>query len=207
MPFPDVDTQVSKLSDLLTDALTPHKGQNVQVGTLIDALHERGFGILLILFSLPLCIPVPKPPPVDTILGLPLFYLCWQMIVGQDTPSLPAKLRAKTLSGDLLSKVMDKGGPYVRKFETLFKPRTLGFSEESLSKICGIFGMILTCSVMIPFPFSNTMPSICMIVMAMGLMSRDTVAALAAGTFGTLWIAMLTYLAVSGAAFFSQVLI
>ena len=188
-----------RLSVLFDTVLNQFAGQKPRVGTIVEALHERGFGVLLILFSLPLCIPVPKPPPVDTILGIPLFYLCLQMIQGRDVPKLPKKVLDYEISADLLITAFTRGRKWLERFERLFRPRmTSVFSDHTLSRICGVLGMGLTCSVMVPFPFSNTVPSLCMVVMATGIINRDGVAALAAGIFGTLWVITLAVLAAVG---------
>ncbi|MBU6234339.1 MAG: exopolysaccharide biosynthesis protein [Alphaproteobacteria bacterium] len=187
-----------KLSHLFEKVLTPFAGKNTKVGNIVNALHERGFGVLLVLFTLPLSIPIPKIPPLDTILGIPLFYLCLQMILGRDTPRLPQKVLDYEISGDFLIKAFGKGKPWIEKFERLFKPRlTDKFSDHALSLICGSLGMLMTCSVLLPFPFSNTVPSICMLVMAMGIVCRDGLAALIAGLLGTTWVIGLTVVAFS----------
>lgn len=189
----------ASLSALFDTVLRRYQGQNVAVGDLVHALHERGFGVLLILFSLPLCIPIPKPPPIDTILGIPLFYLCLQMLMGRDTPTLPQKILAKKLPVDMLLKAFEKGRKYLEWFERLFRPRLTGvLSDHALSRICGGLGIGLTCSVLVPFPMSNTIPSICMVVMATGIIARDGLAALAGGIFGTLWVLFLILLVALG---------
>ena len=71
-PHPHHTDDNRSLSALFDGVLSRHEGQTVRISTLLESLHERGFGVLLILFSLPLCIPVPKPPPVDTIGSRPI---------------------------------------------------------------------------------------------------------------------------------------
>lgn len=198
-PHPHNPLDDVRLSQLFSSVLDRYEGQTVTVGTLVEALHERGFGVLLILFSLPLCIPIPKPPPLDTILGLPLFYLSLQMILGRDRPALPQKILNKPLPVDILIKAFRKSRTWMERFEKLFRPRlTRTLPEHRLARICGCLGMGLTCSVLVPFPLSNTVPSLCMVVMATGLISRDGVAAIAAGIFGTAWVVMLAVLAALG---------
>lgn len=194
-----------RLSALFDTVLRRYAGQTVPVRTLVEALHERGFGVLLILFSIPLCIPIPKPPPIDTILGIPLFYLCFQMIMGYDRPTLPQRVLNKTLSVDFLIRAFDRAKPYFEKFEMLFQPRmTQVFSDHMLSRICGVLGMLLTCSVLIPFPLSNTIPSLCMVVMATGIVARDALAAFAGGILGTAWVIFLIVLVAMGVQIFSN---
>ncbi len=199
-PRPPMDDMA--LSVLFDVVLRRHAGQSVPIGSLVESLHERGFGVLLILFSVPLCIPIPKPPPVDTILGIPLFYLCLQMILGRSRPSLPQKVLERKIDVDLLIRAFDKGRKYLERFEKLFRPRmTEALSDSALSRICGVLGMGLTASVLVPFPFSNTVPSLCMVVMAMGIMARDGFAALLGGIFGTLWVLGLIGLVAFGVQF------
>jgi hypothetical protein len=133
-------------------------------------------------------------------LGIPLFYLCLQMILGRDRPRLPRKIMGKTLPADMLIRAFERGRTWLERIERLFHPRLTGMlSDHALSCICGILGMGLTASVLVPFPMSNTVPSICMVVMAMGIMARDGLAALGAGIIGVLWVAALVLLVIFGA--------
>jgi len=201
IPHPHHSDDNRNLSALFDGVLSRHEGQTVRIATLLDALHERGFGVLLILFSLPLCIPVPKPPPVDTILGIPLFYLCLQMIMGRDTPFLPKSVTQRTISADLLLTAFRRGRKWLEKFERLFHPRLTHIHEKKMARVCGCIGMVSTCSVLVPFPFSNTVPSLCMVVMATGLAMRDNLAALVGGILGALWVIMLTCVVIFGATY------
>lgn len=188
-----------KLSLLFHTVLSQLPGPTVRVGQLVEAFHERGFGVLLILFSLPMCIPIPKPPPIDTILGVPLFYLCLQMILGRDTPRLPKKILDYEVPVDLMVRAFARGCPKLERFESMFRPRlTHILSDNTLSRICGVLGMGLTASVLVPFPLSNTVPSLCMVTMAMGILSRDALAAIAAGLAGVAWVIGLATITVLG---------
>ncbi|MFP3027037.1 MAG: exopolysaccharide biosynthesis protein, partial [Wolbachia sp.] len=68
-------TKSDKLaSDILKEVADTNNNDSDKV-TLFDiktALHERGFGILIIIFSLPLSVPIPVPPGYTTILSIPL---------------------------------------------------------------------------------------------------------------------------------------
>ncbi len=60
------------VSDILKEVADINTNNSNKV-TLFDikiALQERGFGILIIIFSLPLSIPIPVPPSYTTILSL-----------------------------------------------------------------------------------------------------------------------------------------
>jgi hypothetical protein len=114
------------------------------------------------------------------------------MMAGRDRPSLPQKILDKTLSGDFMIRAFTKARRPLEKIERLFRPRlTHILSDHALSRLCGGLGIGLTCSVLIPVPLSNTVPSLCMVIMATGIMARDGVAAIAAGVLGIGWVVML----------------
>lgn len=188
-----------RLSTTFHDVLQRYAGQTVEVGTLVRALEGRGFGVLLILFTLPLAIPLPKPPPLDTVLGLPLLYLCIQMIRGNTTPHLPPQIMQRKVPVDFLIKAFSHGRGWLEKLESKFSPRLQGMDDTQALRICGVLGLISTASVVVPFPFSNTIPSISMMVMAIALMMRDKLAAIIAALCGVAWVGLLVIAFLFGA--------
>lgn len=190
-----------KLSQLFDTVLRPYEGQNVEIGTLINAFDGRGFGVLLILFALPLAIPIPTPPPIDTILGLPLLYLFIQMIMGRNTPHLPKRVLRRRISVDFLLKAFERGRGWLQRLECLFHPRMNCFGDKTALRICGVLGLICTISVLVPFPLSNTVPAIGMMLMGAGLIMQDKLAAFIGGLGGVLWVLMLVMAAIFGASY------
>ncbi|EAL59467.1 exopolysaccharide synthesis protein ExoD-related protein [Wolbachia endosymbiont of Drosophila ananassae] len=85
-------TKSDKLaSDILKEVADTNNNDSDKV-TLFDiktALHERGFGILIIIFSLPLSVPIPVPPGYTTILSIPLILFSLQLLFGFDSLGCP----------------------------------------------------------------------------------------------------------------------
>ena len=72
-----------KMSEQL-NSLVQGRKENEEI-SLFDVnhfLHEKGFALLLILFSFPMAIPLPYPPGFTTILGLPLIFYGMQINFG-----------------------------------------------------------------------------------------------------------------------------
>ena len=65
--------------------------EQVSFGDMVDALGERGFGLLLILLALPNCIPFPGVPGVSFVTGMAIFYIAIQLILARDEPALPSR--------------------------------------------------------------------------------------------------------------------
>jgi len=64
----------SSTSEFLRNVVRANKSDRITIDELKTTMHERGFGILLIAFSLPLAVPLPYIPGVTTILAIPLFF-------------------------------------------------------------------------------------------------------------------------------------
>ena len=77
-------------SDFLAVVVVENRNEAMTVGEIKNALHERGFGILMAIAAFPICIPLPVPPGYTTIFSIPLFIFSIQMVLGMQAPWLPA---------------------------------------------------------------------------------------------------------------------
>ncbi len=144
--------------------------------TLFDiktALHERGFSILIIIFSFPLSIPIPVPPGYTTILSIPLILFSLQLLFGFDAPWMPNWLERKSFQRSTLALVVEKTYPVLKKIEKLMKPRISFIFYGPGEKILAL--IMLLCSVLIalPLPFTHFLPAISTTLIALGIMSKD----------------------------------
>ncbi|WP_237398558.1 exopolysaccharide biosynthesis protein [Wolbachia endosymbiont of Diaphorina citri] len=144
--------------------------------TLFDiktALHERGFGILIIIFSLPLSVPILVPPGYTTILSIPLILFSLQLLFGFDSPWMPNWLERKSFQRSTLALVVEKTSPILKKIEKFMKPRMsfifLGPGEKILAF------MMLLCAIIIalPLPFTHFLPAIGITLISLGIMGKD----------------------------------
>jgi hypothetical protein len=165
-------------SEVLEDAAKQYKASEqadrVSIGELMEVLHERGFGILLVIFVLPNCIPIPAPGLVS-LTALPLLFLSGQMLWGADHPWLPSWINGKTIKRSLLATVVSKASPVMRKIEKLLRQRASFASSETGEKIVGGFCLLFSLCILIPLPWTNFIPGYGILVMALGLLSRDGV--------------------------------
>ena len=168
------------------------------LGHLIDVLHERGFGILIFLFALPMAIPLPVPPGVNLLFSVPLLFLTFQQIYGAKKPWLPQKIRQKPLNKDKMDKMLAASESWIDRLSYFIKPR-LGFMTQKLfSHAIGIFGFLFALCVSIPIPMTNTVPSFAILLMALGILMRDGLAILGGMIIGSIWIALLATLGITG---------
>ena len=184
-------TQIRSLSKLLTDLQSAfERKDNVSVGDILDGFHERGFGFFLFLFALPAALPLPAVG-YGTVLAFPLLFLSAQQAVGRRTIWFPEKVKAKTIKASHFIGTIEKAVPWMKRLEILVRPR-LGFMTQGLaSNIVGLCAFIMACSVLLPVPLTNTVPSLGIALMSIGLMMRDGLAVLAGALIGVIWISAL----------------
>ncbi|MFL3876411.1 exopolysaccharide biosynthesis protein [Wolbachia endosymbiont of Trichogramma kaykai] len=169
-------TEDKKLaSDILKEVADTNNNDNDKV-TLFDiktALHERGFGILIIIFSLPLSVPIPVPPGYTTILSIPLILFSLQLLFGFDSPWMPNWLERKSFQRSTLALVVEKTSPTLKKIEKFMKPRMSFIFRGPGEKILAFMMLLCALSIAIPLPLTNFIPAIGTTLISLGIMSKD----------------------------------
>lgn len=162
-------------SDILKEVADTNNANSDKV-TLFDiktALHERGFGILIIIFSLPLSVPIPVPPGYTTILSMPLILFSLQLLFGFDSPWMPHWLERKSFQRSTLALVVEKTSPALRKIEKFMKPRMSFIFCGPGEKILAFIMLLCALSIAIPLPLTNFIPAIGTTLISLGIMSKD----------------------------------
>ncbi len=183
---------MKRLSDILTSIETECRGETVGIDDLLEAFHERGFGFFLFVFSLPAALPLPAFG-VGTVLGLPLVFLSAQQAVGRHTIWFPQSFRRKRLKQSTVLRMIEGAHPWTERVERLMKPRLEWVTQGAFSRLIGLFGFIMALCVCIPLPLTNTVPSLGIALMAVGVLMRDGLAVLAGALIGMIWVSILGF--------------
>jgi hypothetical protein len=165
----NLDNQCSVKLQLIRDI----KAEKLSLFEIINKLEDAGFAFLMIMFCAPMLIPTPGMPGISQSFGAVLAILSWQIIVGRKTVWMPEFLGKKQLSKKTLDFVIDKIMPYIIKIERILKPRITWLAGDSGRVLFGIIGLICVIPIVLPFPFSNTLPAFAICFMALGLLERD----------------------------------
>jgi len=166
-------TPPARTSDILQRSLGDGAGDRISIGELTDRLGERAFGILILLFALPNCIP--GPPGVSSITGLPIIIFAIQIMAGSTRPWLPEFLRRRSfLRRDLLG-IVTKADPHIRRLERLLRPRADWVFSTVGRRVMGVILLIVAVVLFLPIPLGGIFPAISIAVVALSLMERDGV--------------------------------
>ncbi|MDH5552631.1 MAG: exopolysaccharide biosynthesis protein [Nitrosomonas sp.] len=183
-----MDNHERPTSEYLALVVAEHKNETMTVGELKHSLHQRGFGILMAIAALPLCLPVPVPPGYTTFFSIPLFIFSIQMILGMSAPWLPAWLEKKEIKRVNLKKLIEKANPWLRKIEIHLRPRMTNISVQTWEKLIGIFSFVFALSIALPIPMTNFPPGWGILIMSLGLLSKDGLTIIIGMIVGTIGV-------------------
>ena len=144
--------------------------------TLADILQlagERTFGFLFVLLSIPSALPVPAPG-YSIPFGIAMFLLAVQLVIGRKQLWMPKGWYKHSFSTDTVRGILKKGIPWLRRIELVSRPR-MSYVCASLPGrvIIGSAIALMSISMMIPIPGTNTLPAIGIFVTGFGLLDDD----------------------------------
>jgi len=168
----------------------------LSVDALIELFGANGLLLLTALLTLVFLIPV-SIPGVSTVFGACILLIALSRVFRRPL-WLPARLRVRRVSADALRPALERGLVWVRRMERISRPGRLGRLLDSRAmELCNNLALVLgAVLLMAPFgliPFSNTLPALALLLLAIGLIQRDGVA-VALGHLGNL--ATIAYFAV-----------
>lgn len=174
----------------------------VTLGWMLEQLHERAFGVFLLVLALPCSIPFLYGVP--QVVALPMLFVAGQMAIGRRFPWLPERLTSRRVKAESLADLVRRGRPYIGFFERLSRPRLIFVTRRPFEQIVGLFLFFFSCSILLPLPSTNTVPGIAVAVASLGLLQRDGLLTLLGIVIGTAWIALLLLAAFFGLAAVSE---
>ncbi|MEL7097730.1 MAG: exopolysaccharide biosynthesis protein [Pseudomonadota bacterium] len=176
-----------RLALLAADAGT----EDVSLAWILNQLHERAFGLFLLILALPCCIPFLYGVP--QVIALPLMFVAVQMLLGLRVPWLPERLGARTIAAQSLETLSSRAGPWLRRIELFTRPRLVALTRTPLDRVVGAALVLFSASILVPLPLTNTVPGFAIVLVAMALLQRDGVLVLLGVALGTAWIASLIF--------------
>ena len=176
--------------DRLSDQLEALLGEDhVTIGSLTDVRDERSVAVVLMVVMLPSALPIPTGG-VTHVLEVFAALVALQMVVGRHELWLPRRLARKELGATFTDKAAPKLLRFIRWFERHARPRLAGLLDRRL--VVSVLGAVLLVFVIGAFvapPFSglDTLPSLGVVVVCLGIVFADgliVAAGLAIGVVG-----------------------
>ncbi|MDJ0745648.1 MAG: exopolysaccharide biosynthesis protein [Xenococcaceae cyanobacterium MO_167.B27] len=164
----------------------------VTLGEVLALAGERTFGFLFVIIALPSALPIPAPG-YSIPFGIVLFLLAIQLMLGRQRPLLPEKMLKGSMKLEIAQSFVKKGIPWLRRIEALTKPRYSSICTSLPGRIIiGIAIALMSISMMIPIPGTNTLPAMGIFITGFGLAEDDGVISLAGLVVSALGVVLST---------------
>lgn len=159
-----------KLSDLL-ERLARDAEERVSIQHIATALDDRSFGAFLLVFALPNLIPL--PPGATMVLGLPMIFVAWQMVIGYHKVWMPRWLADYSIERETFRRMVTRVSPWLRSAETWVRPRNWPLGGPLRERLFGLFALLLAVTCVLPIPFGNWLPALAVAVLGVAHTERD----------------------------------
>ncbi|HEX7833062.1 MAG TPA: exopolysaccharide biosynthesis protein [Thermoanaerobaculia bacterium] len=154
----------------------PDEGVSLaEVRTLIGA---DGLMLLTAFLTIVFLVPV-SIPGVSTVFGAAILLIAISRLLRREL-WLPRRIETRVVATDRLRGAMQRGLKWFRRIERVSRPHrmswaTAGGPVRFLNDLALILGALLLMAPFGPIPFSNTLPAIALLFVAIGLLQRDGV--------------------------------
>jgi hypothetical protein len=183
MTTPD-NTAHEPLSATLASLLErEHEAGFITLGDVVRRIGDRGFGLLLLVLSLPSALPVPAPG-YSTPFGILIAILALQMLAGRHSPWLPQRAAAMKIHGKFADQMLAFAGKFFARVEFLIRPRWRWVGSRGGKAFLGVLVLLMACLMILPIPLTNTFPAFVIFLIGIGLTEEDGLACLGAAFLG-----------------------
>lgn len=179
--------------DLIVHLAREGEAEGLTLREIRDHLDERGFGLMILILSIP-CL-VPALYGVPQVLGVPMLLLAGQMLIGRQEPWLPEAVLNRRAPASWLKQMADFAQRRLRWTERLSRARLRVFADGPAEQVAAFFMILAILTIVLPM--TNTVPSVGLALMAMGLIQRDGLFVLVGMAVAAGW-ALFLALAVAG---------
>lgn len=183
-----------KVSDQLEAWLSDDRPKTL--GGLIDVFGEGSFAIVFVLLMAVPALPLPTGGVTHVFEAITML-LALELIVGRRTVWLPERWRRVKLAGASSQKFISTLLRRIRGLERFSRPRARWLFGHRLSgSVFGLAVLALALTAFLAPPFSglDTLPSIGVVVLALGYLMADVAVAAVGTVIGVLGVASVIFL-------------
>lgn len=202
LPMPFAASRKTRLSEIFR-RLAAESQHSVSIRELRDAMGDRGFAMLLVLFATLNLLPL--PPGSSLVLGLPPMLVSAQLMLGRRTAWLPRFLLDKSIGAERFRQSVGYILPRLERLERMVRPRWWPFDMETSDRYLGLATFLLSVVVFLPIPLGNWMPAFSIAILGLALSERDGVFLGIGVALALLSLAIIGAVGAAGAALASAV--
>jgi hypothetical protein len=167
-------TRPRRLSGEIEALLAVLSERPITLREIIEVTHARAYTLLLILLSLPFCLPIPVPG-LSTALGAVIALIGLRLSLRAD-PWLPAAVLDAKVPSAKVGLILRGSLKMAKGMEVLLRPRLCFLVDYAVlhhfyGAMIFISGILLLLP--LPIPFSNLIPALAIIFLSAAIIERD----------------------------------
>lgn len=162
-----------RTSDILAEFARTHTAPRISVEEIIEALGDRGLGVLIAIFALPPAIPVPTFPGFTAVWGLPIVAFGIQLMLRRHRLVLPGFLARRTIDGPTFRTIALKVARSLAWIERFLRPRLVAVTGPKSERILGALCAVVALAIAVPLPFGHNVAAAGLALIGLGLIERD----------------------------------
>lgn len=170
--------EVVSLAETLQNILQKYE-KSPSIGDLMEDVGDKGFGLLLMILSLPSAIPVPAIG-YSTPFGVCMVIIAAQIFIGRTQVQLPKQLKKIQLPLKLVQSITGFAHGFLKKTEKLIKPRCRKIHSRFGHSVLSVTIIALAVFMIFPVPGTNTLPAMAIFVIGISIAEEDGLIAIAA---------------------------
>ena len=185
----------------MSDALAPTVSDELEqwlgsdqpktLGNITELFGPRSFALVFVLLMALPALPLPTGGATH-VLEVVTMLVALQLVVGRRCIWLPARWGRLQLAGPSRQKLVNALLQRIRWLERFSRPRATSlFDHRATTSAFGllVFGLTLSAFLAPPFSGLDTLPSLGVVVIGLGVLNRDIVLALAGAVIGAVGVA------------------
>ena len=172
MPESPRDATNGRGTRALLDALANDASrETLTLRGILDDFDERGFGILLLIATLPAFIPIPVGGAIS---GPLVVFLGAQLLFGRNEVWLPRRIAAWGPKRDAFARFVARISPWFGRLEHLVRPRLARlFDHPAANATTGLLLVVTGILLALPIPGTNYIFGGILLGFALALLERD----------------------------------
>jgi hypothetical protein len=160
-----------RLADILAE-ISQRSDPELRLGELIEAIGDRGHGLLIAAFALPNVLPV-YLPGLSAVFGLPLVFVALQLVLGRHRLWLPRALLGRSISRALIARLAVALAPWLARLERALKPRWPEVMGPVSERLAGVLAVLLGLLLSLPIPLTNIPLAAPLVLLGLALAEED----------------------------------
>ncbi len=170
-----------RLSAILRE-LEARPEERISIYDIAAAFGDRAFSAIMLVFGLLTMAAV--VPGSSIITGAPLFLVAGQMLAGRKTLWLPQRFGNRTVAPSDIGRLNTRFLTFLRRMERLLQPRLPVMFAPMSIRFLGLVSFLLAAVIVLPIPFGNLGPGFAIAMIALAILTRDGLAAIAGIAIG-----------------------